>query len=742
MAGGQKPLETLGFRRRQTRHGPCCVSGHMGTEHVTSPALNGSAAAIAATAYAALPRPVVLKFRDHLLAGARVTAGQFHAALRFSELEHVALPDALVALSYVPEQAAYEAFSRAVDIPLVDLDATKVSQLAVRLVPERVARRHGALPFAEDNRTLTYATSHPFAADTDQDVSFASGRQAHPALARPSQVAAAMDKFYPRLTDVERLLARFKTRIDAASQAAKGPRNASPIIDLCDQIVAAAIAAHASDVHIEPLIDGALVRYRIDGILDTVFTVPQEAVGQMTNRFKVMAKADIATRRKPQDGAFNVSVDGRDVFVRFSTIPTVHGEKIVLRVIDSEHRLVTIAALGYEAEATERLLRALERPDGLVLVTGPTGSGKTTALYAALAHLRDGHRSIVSVEDPVERRIDGVNQIPVNAAAGTTFAAVLRSILRQDPNVLMVGEVRDSEVAQIVGQAAYTGHLVLTSMHTADASSAMTRLVNLGLEPFKVAESLTAIVAQRLVRRLCPSCKVPVEAPAGPQSLRPVTSRMRPGSGCQECKLTGYVDRIAVAEVFTPTDAMRAAIAKGITALELKQMMKEAGHRSMRDAALRLVDEGVTSLEEINRVLAEGEGERAMTTGKKRVLIIDDDRMIRMLVRILLERDGYEVLEAQNGREGIDMALTHRPDLLITDLMMPEVDGYETLAALRAEGSCSLLPVIVLTAENGPEVERAVLDLGADDYLIKPFDADVLLGRVRSAFVRHMALAS
>jgi type IV pilus assembly protein PilB len=676
-----------------------------------------------------LPRPVVVKFRDQLLKRSKMTSGEFHAALRFAEEQHIPLADALVALSYVAEDAAYDALSTAAGMPLLDLEAMQVSALAVRLVPERVARRHGALPFAEDNRTLTYATCQPFDVDSDQDVSFASGRQAHPALAMPSQLNTAIDRFYPRLTDVQRLLARFKGRIETPLQTPAQPRSTSPIVDLCDQIVASAIAAHASDVHIEPLVDGALVRYRIDGILETVFTVPHDAVPQMTNRFKVMGLADIAARHKPQDGAFTVNVDGRDVFVRLSTLPTVHGEKIVLRVIDSKHRLVTVDALGYDADATARLQRALDRPDGLVLVTGPTGCGKTTALYA-----------------PVERRIDGVNQIPVNVAAGNSFAAVLRSVLRQDPNVLMVGEIRDGEVAQIVGQAAYTGHLVLTSMHTADAASAMTRLVNLGLEPYKVAESLTAIVAQRLVRRLCPSCKVPVAAPAtNPESplLRPLkTSRKRPGPGCTECKLTGYVDRIPIAEVFTPTDPMRIAIAKGITGLELKQLMKEAGHRSMRDAAMQLVEDGVTSVEEVDRVLADDAAEPARVTGRKRVLVVDDDRMIRMLVRMLLQREGYDVLEAENGREGINMALFQRPDLMITDLLMPEVDGYEALKALRAEGSCALLPVIVLTAEDGPQVERTVLDLGADDYLIKPFDADVLLKRVRSVFARQLPLAS
>jgi type II secretory ATPase GspE/PulE/Tfp pilus assembly ATPase PilB-like protein/ActR/RegA family two-component response regulator len=699
----------------------------------------------ATTKRAVLPRALVVKFRDELLGRSPVTAGEFHSAMRYAENQRVPLQDALVALSYVPERLAYEALSAASGIPLIDLEQTHISPLAVRLVPERVARRHAALALAEDNRTLTYATAQPFNPETDQDVSFASGRQARPALARPTQLAAALDRFYPRVGDIDRLLARFRTRVGAISDAAQRPRNTSPIVELCDQIITGAVAAHASDVHIEPLADGALVRFRIDGILENVFTVPHEAVPAMTNRFKILGKTDIATRHRPQDGAFTVPVEEREVFVRLSTIPTVHGEKIVLRVIDGEHRLVTLDALGYEPEAAERLRRALDRPDGLVLVTGPTGSGKTTALYAALAYLRDGRRSIVSVEDPVERRIDGVNQIPVNIAAGASFAAVLKSVLRQDPNVLMVGEVRDNEVAQIVGQAAYTGHLVLTSMHTADAASAMTRLMNLGLEPYKVAESLTAVVAQRLVRRLCPHCSVAADSGDRQEAPQAVTQRRRPGSGCKQCKLTGYIDRIAVAEVFTPTEALRTAIAKGMTALELRQAMKEAGHRFMRDAALRLVDEGITSLDEVNRVLAEHEDDsdrtRAAGSGKRQVLVVDDDRMIRMLVKVLLQREGYDVLEAENGREALDMAQCHRPDLLITDLVMPEVDGYQTLTALRADGGFSRLPVIVLTAETGPEVERTVLDLGADDYLVKPFEADVLVQRVRSVFVRQMPLA-
>ncbi|MBI4885714.1 MAG: type II/IV secretion system protein [Acidobacteria bacterium] len=689
------------------------------------------------------PRPVLLKLRDELRARSPLTAAEFQAGLQDAQRRGVSVPESLVSLSYVSERMVYEALSAVTGLALLDLDEAPVSTLAIRLVPERVARRHDALPVAEDNRTLTYATARPFDPGTEQDMSFASGRQAQPALARPSQLAAAFDRFYPRESDVDGLLRRLRGTSARPGRARPRAQSESPITELCDHIVSGAIASGASDVHIEPFTDGAIVRYRIDGILETIFTVPPEAVAQMTNRFKVLARADIATHHRPQDGAFNVDVDGRAVFVRLSTMPTVYGETVVLRVIDSDHHLATLDTLGYEPDSLARFSRAIERPDGLVLITGPTGCGKTTVLYAALHALRNGRRSIVSVEDPVERRIEGINQIPVNVAAGTSFAAILKSVLRQDPNVLMVGEIRDNEVAQIVGQAAYTGHLVLSSMHTGDAASAMTRLLNLGLEPYKVAESLTAVVAQRLVRKLCPACRAPeAVAPEGPGGPGPAAGRMRPGTGCAACKHTGYVDRVAVAEVFTPTDDMRVAIAKGITAVELRGMMKTAGHRSMRDAGMALVNAGVTSLAELNRVLAEDADERRKVGGRKRVLIVDDDRMIRTLVKLLLERDGYSVLQAEDGREGLDMAKVERPDLVITDLLMPDVDGYQVLGALRSDAALSLLPVVVLTAETGPGTERTVLDLGADDYLVKPLDEEGLLRRVRSIFARQPRLAA
>jgi CheY-like chemotaxis protein len=397
--------------------------------------------------------------------------------------------------------------------------------------------------------------------------------------------------------------------------------------------------------------------------------------------------------------------------------------------------------LGFDEDNLVRLRRALKRPDGLILVTGPAGSGKTTVLYSALSHLRNGHTNIVSVEDPVERQVDGVNQIQVNGRAGTTFVTALRSLLRQDQNVIMVGEIRDAEVAQIVGQAAYTGHLVLCSLHTSDAASAVTRLLDLGLEPSKIAGSLTAVVAQRLVRKLCPECRryhddLEAKRLGREQGIPSVPASA--GRGCDRCKHTGYIDRMPVVEVLTPDDQVRSAIGRGATASEIRAAMHATGSRSMRERGLALVAEGVTSIDEVNRVLASDAPApgKARSTDKRRVLVTDDDGITRLLAKLLLEKEGYEVLEGQNGGQAVEIARRERPDLLIIDLMMPEMDGYRAIKRIRRDASFATLPVMVLTAEDGPGVEQRVLEMGADDYMIKPFEPAVLLSRVRAVFRR------
>ncbi|HEY3382052.1 MAG TPA: type II/IV secretion system protein [Vicinamibacterales bacterium] len=682
----------------------------------------------------------VRAFADQLLSSRMLTREALVQAIEQATAKKQALQDVVVSMGLVAEADSYAALSKVTGVPLIDLGDVRVSELAVRLVPEKIARKHTVLPLHEDNRTITFAVTRPHDMEADRDVGFAAGRTTREFLAARSQVLEAIDRHYPKMGEVERLIVRLKSEAPVESlEAAQSAVNASPVIELCNHILAGAVQSHASDIHIEPFAGSATVRYRISGILEQVIELPKEARPHITNRFKILAKTNIAVKHRPQDGAFRVRVSGRAVDVRLSTLPTVHGEKIVMRIVDGTSELQSIDNLGYDAATSERLKRALKRPDGLILFTGPTASGKTTGLYASLQLLQNGRTNIVTVEDPVERYLEGINQIPVHKESGTGFTQVLRSVLRQDPNVIMIGEIRDSEVASIAGQAAYTGHLVLSSLHTIDAPSAVGRLLNLGLEPFRVSEILNAVFAQRLLRRLCPDCRATIPADEARRlgeahGIKAVVAR--PGSGCDRCRQTGYLSRMPVAEALVPDDAMRRMIRDSASAVDLRAAMRQAGFRSMRDVALDAVAQGITSIEEVNRVLADDDTARVQTRTRQRVLIVDDDRMIRMLVKLLLEKEGYEVLEGENGLHAVELSRRERPDLLVLDLMMPEMDGFQAIDRLRRELTLATLPVIVLTAESGPDTERRVLELGADDYLIKPFEPGVLISRVRAAFRR------
>lgn len=701
------------------------------------------------------------------------------------------LVEAVVVLGFVNELAAYAAFAQWMGKPFADLRLTPPTPTAAKLLPERVSRGYQILPIAHDNRTFTYASATMVNAEVERDVAFATGRRPQMVVVAKGQLMSALGQAYRMGTKIDKLIDRinFSDMVKPVEVASASDDSDSPVINLCNQIVATAIAAGASDIHIEPAASGAVVRHRVCGILEPLLTLPESAVRGVTNRFKLMAKADIATRMKPQDGAFRIAVDDQQVDVRLSTVPTIHGEKIVMRVIlgaDSAH---TIDTLGYDKKAEEALVKALSKPDGLVLVTGPTGSGKTTVLYAALQFLATGRVNIVTVEDPVERQVAGVTQVAVNTKSGTTFANVLRSVMRQDPNIIMVGEIRDNEVAEIVGQAAYTGHLVLSSLHTTDAASAITRLVNLGLQPFKIAESLNAVIAQRLVRKLCPHCCVAnVPAAAERLGVQHGVSRVAAsvGRGCEQCKQTGYLGRIAIPEVMVPDDGLRTAIRNGAGIAEIRAAMRKAGSASMRETALELVATGITSIEEVNRVFTNHEdgstrlaaaaspaleavpppavepvviderpqpaprpaspgfGPRLVSTRPapgQRILVADDDRMIRLIMRMLLEKEGYKVLEAENGAIAMETARRERPDLMFVDLQMPDMDGFQVLEMMRGDASLASIPVLVLTSETSSAVETRVLEMGAEDYVNKPFEPEVLLSRMRAAFRRHARVA-
>lgn len=682
---------------------------------------------------------------DLLVASGDVQRGDLTQLAQDAVQRGHSVVDLLSTAGIVPERTLYEQLAAATSMPFVDAGETIPSPLALRMVPAKVARKHLIVPVAVDDRTLSYVTASPFDDDADRDVAFTSGRRPVPWLCCRSELDALLDRSYPASGDLEALVNRIRSSsaVEPIGDIHAGAATDSGVIELCYHLLARAVEAGASDIHIERTHEGAVVRFRAAGILEPVLTAPAAVAQSVCNRFKVMARTDIAVRLRPQDGAFAVRLDGRRIDVRLSSVPTVTGEKVVMRVIDSRSELQTLDKLGYPDEVVTQLRQALSRPDGLVLATGPTGSGKTSALYAALDFLQSRRVNIVSVEDPVERRLDGVTQIPVNAKAGSTFASVLRSVLRQDPNVIMVGEIRDAEVAEILGQAAYTGHLVLSSLHTTDAVTAITRLLNLGLEPFKIAESLSAILAQRLVRRLCASCRVvhtEFDARRHGQAAGVRSVGAAAGPGCPACRFTGFDGRVPIVEILLPDAALREAIGQGASAAELRARLRQMGQPTLRERSLALVEAGVTSLEEVSRVLAEEVAPPARAAGDRRVLIAEDDSITRMLVKLLLEREGYTVLEAPNGRVAVEIAVREQPALIVMDLNMPEMDGYEAIAHLRRVPTLAAVPVIVLTSEDGPGVETRVLQMGADDYLLKPFDPGVLSSRVQAVF-RRLRLA-
>jgi type IV pilus assembly protein PilB len=696
---------------------------------------------------APLPPRVLNAFLNRVADMAGCQRSELDELAAHADRTRTPIQDVVVSFGRLSEQGSYEALAAVSGMTLTAIAEATPSPLAVRMVPVKVAKRHRLVPLSISDRTLKYAIARPFNDDAERDVAFVSGRRPEVVLACASEVDQVLARAYPRSSELEVIVARLRSTsvIETITEYDASAQTDSAVIELCNHLIARAVEAGSSDVHIEIGSEGAVVRFRVAGIMEAVATIPPAAAPAVCNRFKIMARADISLRMRPQDGAFALLVDKRRIDVRFSSVPTVTGEKLVMRVIDSRSEFRTLEQLAYPPDVMTRLRHTLSRPDGLVLVTGPTGSGKTTALYAALDMIRARAVNIVTVEDPVERQVTGITQIPVNTRAGATFATALRSVLRQDPNVIMVGEIRDAEVAGILGQAAYTGHLVLSSLHTTDSVTAIVRLLNLGLEPFKVAESLSAILAQRLVRRLCTSCReVHSEFDARRKGEECRVSRVgaSAGPGCPACRFTGYSGRVVVPELLAPDAALRDVIARGAQAGELRSAMRAAGIPTMRDRALQFVSEGVTSIEEADRVLAAEESVTSLNADNGRVLVAEDDAITRMLVKLLLERDGYTVLEAANGRQAVEIAAREQPALVVLDLNMPEMNGYDAIAHLRRVPTLSTMPVLVLTSEEGPGVETTVLQLGADDYVLKPFDPGVLSSRVKAAFRRIRAVAA
>ena len=683
---------------------------------------------------------------------------------------------------------------------LQDMDPT-----AKERVPEQLARRYQIVPLQATDSYLEVATANPFDIDAEKTLAFATAREVRMLLLAPSRIAEKLEELYRSDKAVDKLLEGIETSTElvqlkeapdeiAASEAEASQR---PVVRLVDLIISEGILARSSDIHIEPEEGGVAVRYRIDGVLRQVMKIPRQAGLPLISRIKIMSSLDIADRLRPQDGRARVAVNGQPIDLRVSTLPASLGEKIVIRILDARATVKTLDSLGFNTNETAGIKRLLENHEGIILVTGPTGSGKTTTLYSCINLIKSEGVNIVTVEDPVEYRMQGIVQVQVQEKAGLTFASALRSILRQDPNVVLVGEIRDRETAQIAVQASLTGHLVLSTLHTNDAANAVTRLVDIGVEAYKIAAALRGVLAQRLMRKLCPTCKeVWMEAP--PDRVKKWVSKGTPlyrSAGCPDCAMTGYRGRFSIVEVLTVTPEVERRIAAGETADHIASAARRGGMKGLWESGLEHVLRGESTLDELTRVVdipddddpASGPPAAPRTRGKggvplphpsahgtavaeadgrsahevlaggfelleepepprisgphglpaRKVLLVDDEDSLRKVVKDLLERDGYIVSEARDGVQALDQVDRVGPDIIVLDLNMPGLDGYGVLSHLRSRPATADIPVIVLTAKSDEDNEVRVFEMGADDFLTKPFRARALSARLEAVLGRR-----
>jgi type II secretory ATPase GspE/PulE/Tfp pilus assembly ATPase PilB-like protein/ActR/RegA family two-component response regulator len=670
-------------------------------------------------------------------------------------------------------------------------DFSLAEPTATKLLPASVARRYQVFPLRDADRALVVATADPTNIQAEKEVGFASGRTPHVQIAPPPAIYSAIEASYSPDRVAEALLQGVSESVDhlievvgvsdepeeiTAEESATGP-----VVRLTNLILLEAIERGASDIHIQPMANGGVVRYRVDGVLRNGMQMPPPVLTRVVSRIKVMSRLDIADRLRPQDGRARMVVEGEAYDLRISTVPTRRAEKVVVRVL-STTQTHALEDTNIHAQEVERLRQVLSNRDGIFVVTGPTGSGKTTTMYAALREIATEDVNIMTVEDPIEYDLPGLTQIQVEPKQGVTFASALRAILRQDPDVVFVGEIRDQETAETAAQASLTGHLVLATLHTNDAVGAIRRFTDLGLDNATVADTLRAGFAQRLLRRVCRACAQPMRGPlsaveeflSGRYGIQPTVRAI----GCEECHHQGYRGRLPVVELFLSSLTVQRMILDGAPMRAIREQVRSEGMRTLLEAALQRVRDGETTLEEVARVVGdEGDGSlrsvplteipeadprtllppsRAATAPTQtiravpapdiredadeaapHVLVVDDDGASRAIARGLLEREGYRVSEAADGSEGLVLlARGETFDLMVLDLDMPTLGGRETLRAVRGSVSTAGLPIVVLTGTRDPRAEIELMEQGADDYIHKPIDPPRFVTRVKATLRR------
>ncbi|HET8965266.1 MAG TPA: type IV-A pilus assembly ATPase PilB [Candidatus Acidoferrum sp.] len=552
-----------------------------------------------------------------------ITQDQLHKALEYQRVNGGKLGSCLAKMGFITDDDITGVLSRQYGVPSINLKYYEIDPNVIRLIPQDTALRYQVVPLSRVGSVLTIAMTDPTNVFAMDDVKFMTGFNVEPVVASEAAISDAISRCYggahtngEELTNLMRDLVEEELELapddaELDAQALEKAAEEAPIIKLVNLILTDSVKRGASDIHIEPYETEMRVRFRIDGMLQTVMTPPLKVKDAMTSRMKIMAKLDIAEKRLPQDGRIMIKykADGKkkELDFRVSTVPTLYGEKIVLRLLDKENLRLDMTKLGFEQESLTKFERNILKPYGMVLVTGPTGSGKTNTLYSSVARLNQVDTNIMTAEDPVEFQLGGINQVQMKEQIGLNFAAALRAFLRQDPNIILVGEIRDFETAEIAVKAALTGHLVLSTLHTNDAPSTISRLMNMGIEPFLVATSVNLICAQRLVRRICSGCKEEVEVPPqvlldagfGEEELK--TTKIYHGKGCSICNKGGYKGRTGLYEVMEINDELRELILVGASALELKKKAVEQGMLTLRRSGLVKIAAGMTTMDEVLR---------------------------------------------------------------------------------------------------------------------------------------------
>lgn len=540
-----------------------------------------------------------------------ITPKQLEEAIKHQQKTNKRLGEALVELNYVQPDDLIQVLEFQLGVPHVKLRNYIFNPQLATYIPEHIARRHNVIALEKKGDKLLVAMSDPTNVVAIDDIEMTSGLKVEPRIATSEEIARAITQVYTLGDeDTTELIASLDIEFQADDEPEldqlKEMVEDAPIVRLANHIISQALQMNASDIHIEPMENEVRVRYRIDGVLTEIMTTPKYTQAALISRIKIIADLDITKRRVPQDGRISINIGGMKVDLRVSTLPTVFGEKVVIRLLTKDSSLINIEKLGFSKNNLNRFKDLIERPHGILLVTGPTGSGKSTTLSAALNYLNSPEKNIITIEDPVEYQLHGINQVQANPKAGLDFASALRSILRQDPDIVMVGEIRDEETARIAVRAALTGHLVLSTLHTNDAVSTITRMVDMGIEPYLVASTVIGVVAQRLIRRVCGSCKERHEPSTDEMVLLKEMNemdRLYRAVGCNKCGSTGYRGRIAVHEVLVVDDKIKELIVRGANEPEIQDYCVKNGMTSLVMDGIDKYRQGITTYEELVRVL-------------------------------------------------------------------------------------------------------------------------------------------